>query len=85
MTAVLLYNIFGERIRDVGRFGTPDVKEQPFHQIDFVLGVRLAEDFKLKFKAQNLVNQNLQFLQGQRVQQQVNLGRRFGVSLSWSY
>jgi len=85
VTAVLLYNIFGERIRDVGRFGTPDVKEQPFHQIDFVLGVRLAEDFKLKFKAQNLVNQNLQFLQGQRVQQQVNLGRRFGVSLSWSY
>ena len=33
VSAALLYNVAGRRIRDAGRLRTPDIFEQPFHQV----------------------------------------------------
>ena len=85
ITAVFLYNVFGPRIRDVGRLGAPDIFEQPFHQLDFVYSHRFRDHWKLKFKAQNLLDQQVRFRQGARTPRSFRNGRSFGVSLSWSH
>ncbi|MEM9493919.1 MAG: TonB-dependent receptor, partial [Myxococcota bacterium] len=85
ITAVVLYNVFGSRIRDVGRFGTPDVYEEPYHQLDFVYSQKFGDAWSLKFKASNLLDQQVKFTQGPRVQASYRNGRSFGLSLSWSY
>lgn len=85
MSAVFLYNVFGERIRDVGRLGSPDIFEEPVHQLDFVYGHKLGEHWKLKFKAKNLLNQEVEFSQGIKVARQFRTGRSFGLSLAWDW
>lgn len=95
IAAVLLYNVFGPRIRDVGRFDTPDTYEDPFHQLDFVYSHELGDNWKLTFKAQNLLNQDVVYTQtpdpdrfpaGEtKVPRRYSPGRSFGLSLSWSY
>lgn len=83
-TAVLLLNVFGRRIRDVGRFGTPDIFEEPLYQLDFVYGQRLGKGFRLKLKAKNLLDQELIFRQGDEVVRRFRTGRAFSFGLSWS-
>lgn len=84
-SAVALYNVAGPRIRDVGRLGTPDVFEEPVHQLDLVYGQALGGGLRLKLKAANLLDQAVTFTQADRVVRQYKRGRAFGVSLSWSY
>jgi TonB-dependent receptor len=85
ITATLLYNVFGPRISDVGRFGTPDVYEESFHQLDFVYGQKLGHGVKFGFKAKNLLNLEQIFKQGTEVSERYRRGRDFSVSLSYSY
>ncbi len=85
LTATFLYNVYGRRIRDVGRYQTPDVYEQPYHQLDFVLSQKFGDGWRVKFKAKNLLDQEVQFLQSTRVQRSYRSGRAFTISLGWSY
>ncbi len=85
VTAVLLYNVFGERIRDVGRLGSPDIFEKPLHQLDFVYSQRLGEHWKLKFKAKNLLDQDIRFTQGIKVARRFRRGRSFSLSAAWNW
>jgi hypothetical protein len=84
-SAVLLYNVFGKRISDVGSYGLPDVYEQPFHQLDFVFKQKLGSHFDLGFKAQNLINSQVTYLQGGEVRKQYRTGRKFTLSAGYSY
>ncbi|MDX1380557.1 MAG: outer membrane beta-barrel protein, partial [Xanthomonadales bacterium] len=59
INAALLYNIFGERIVDVGTNGAPDIFEEPRPQLDFVYSQQFGE-FKLKFKARNLLDPDIE-------------------------
>ena len=85
ISAVLLYNVFGKRIRDVGRLGSPDIFEEPLHQLDFVYGHQLGEHWSLKFKAKNLLNQAVEFTQGSKVARRYRSGRAFSLSASWDW
>ncbi len=85
ITAVLLYNVFGRRIRDVGRLGTPDVFEEPFHQLDFVYSHKLGDHWKIKLEAKNLLDQEIEFRQGPKVTRRYRNGRFFGFGAAWSY
>jgi len=85
ITAVLLYNVSGRRIRDVGRFGTPDVYEQPLHQVDLVYGHKLGGGWKLELKAKNLLDQAVEYRQGPKLTRRYKDGRAFSMSLGWSY
>lgn len=82
-SAMALYNVFGPRIREVGALGAPDVIEQPFHQLDLVLGWRLPGGFALSAKAQNLIDAPAVMTQGDTVIEQTTRGRAFSVSASW--
>lgn len=81
----LVYNVFGERIVEVGAQGAPDVIEQPFHQLDLIFSQNLGMGFNLKFKIQNFIDQKVQFKQGGKTTESYRKGRKFSLSLSWDY
>ena len=81
----LAYNVQGERISKVGYVGAPDIFEQPFHQLDFVASQSLSHGFKLSFKAKNLVDGEVRFLQGGETTEMFRKGRSFSLSASWTY
>lgn len=56
LTTNLSYNVSGEKIAVVVLGATPDVYEQPFHQLDLNVGKKLGKRFTLSFKAQNILN-----------------------------
>ncbi len=65
-TLRLLYNIVGKRISDVGAYGLPDVYEEPTHWLDLVIIKRLGR-WGIKFAAENLLNQEIEFTQGEKL------------------
>ncbi|GAB4021766.1 MAG: hypothetical protein Fur0010_24830 [Bdellovibrio sp.] len=81
----LLYNIFGERISDVGSGGAPDIVEQPFAQLDLVASQKLSKNFSLKFKLKNLIDPEAQRTQGTEITELYRKGREAGVALSGSF
>ncbi|PKN44595.1 MAG: TonB-dependent receptor, partial [Deltaproteobacteria bacterium HGW-Deltaproteobacteria-20] len=80
----LLYNRFGPRISEVGRFGLPDVYEMPNHRLDAVYSQKIGWGFRVKAKASNLLNPAITFEQADRIVQQVRLGRDVSLELSWA-
>lgn len=84
-TAIVLYNVFGPRIRDVGRLRAPDVFEAPFHQLDLVYGYQFGDAWKLKVKLKNLLDRAVEFRQGPKVTRRYRSGRSLGISLGWSH
>lgn len=84
MTWGLLFNTFGERISRVGIFGQPDVYEQPFNQLDFVYGWKFADGWALKTRFRNLLDPEVEFLQGEDFPtRSYTKGREFAVSVEW--
>ena len=81
----VVYNVFGPRIVEVGAQGAPDIMEESFHQLDFVASQQLPLGFRLKFKAKNLVNQQVRYTQGPEITNAFYRGREFSLELSWSY
>ena len=59
----VLYNVFGERIDQVGAFGLPDKYEQPRHQLDITVSQKLPSGLSLRLSARNLVNSPVQIIQ----------------------
>ncbi len=84
MSATLLYNTFGARIVQRGLLGAPDIEEQPFNQLDFVISKEIGEGFQLKFKARNLLNDTVKFTQGSELTRAFTRGREFSIGFSWA-
>lgn len=80
----LVYNIFGERISEVGTEGLADVYESPRHQIDFVASHQPWEEASLRFKVSNLLNEDAEFKIGDKVRRTQTRGQALGLSLSVS-
>jgi TonB-dependent receptor len=80
----LLYNRFGERIAYPGTNGDPDIKEQPFGQLDFSIEQRLFKGIGCKLNATNLLNQEVKFNQGDRPWRSYKKGTSFSLGLSYS-
>jgi hypothetical protein len=57
--ATLSYNVFSERLYFAGRNGAPDSYEQPFHSLDFTYSFYPIDKLTVKFKAKNLLDQDL--------------------------
>jgi outer membrane receptor protein involved in Fe transport len=83
--ATILYNVFGKRISEVGIQGNPDIYEEPVHQLDFVFGYRLADQWKLKFRARNLLDPAVEYTQGDEIARRYRRGREFAMSLEWTW
>lgn len=93
-SAVLLYNVYGERISALGIDGNPDIYEQPFHKLDFVIKWGLNDTYDeqekkigygLSFKASNLLNSAITRKQGNQTSYKYRPGRSFSLSFSMKY
>lgn len=56
LTAGLSYNVSGPRLAVVMRGGTPDVYEQPVHQLDFKLDQNINDKLSLSFGFRNILD-----------------------------
>lgn len=81
--ATLLFNMFGERISEVGSLGAPDVYEEPFPQLDFVYKHGFGAGFKLKVKLKNLLDPQVEFSQGPELTRRYHKGREVSIGLEW--
>lgn len=81
----LLYNIFGERITEVGVLGMPDVYERPFAQLDFVAAQKIASNYAVSFKVSNLIDPEARQTQGGEIVQLYRKGRSFSLGLSGNF
>lgn len=82
-----LINFQGQRISDVGALGIPDVIEDGFAGLDavFIQPIGFSRRLGLKCTAQNLLDEEVRFLQGGLPQRTYRMGRTFTVSLSYSF
>ncbi len=85
--ASLYYNIFGERLDEVGVGGAPDALEQPRGQLDFTLAQGLYRQLKLKFLAKNLLDDPVEIVQQFKgkdyIQTRYKTGTSYSISLSY--
>lgn len=79
-SAALLYNVAGKRISQIGTFGLPDVYEQPFHRLDFIISHGITENLSITFKAQNLLDDNVLFTQASETTNNFRPGSSFSIS-----
>ena len=82
---ILLYNVFGKRISEVGALGQPDTYEQPYHSLNFVAKMKLKEKFKFSFKVGNILNQTVEFTQGGNPRWRYKKGVSFSLGAGFSY
>ena len=76
----LLYNVYGRRITTVGLGGLPDIYEQPRNVLDLTIAQKLGKHFDVKLSAQNLLNVDTVFSQGESVAaEDENVTRRYTV------
>ncbi|MGI8783444.1 MAG: TonB-dependent receptor domain-containing protein [Acidobacteriota bacterium] len=82
----LLFNYIGSRIADVGAFGLPDILEDGYPQLDFLVNVPLGESgWALKFSAENLLDREKRFSQGGLPHRVFRDGRTFKAGLAMSF
>ncbi len=85
--ASLYYNVFGERLDEVGVGGAPDAVELPRGQLDFTLMQSLYRHLKLKFLAKNLLDEPVEIVQKfkskQYIQTHYKTGASYSISLSY--
>ena len=85
INAALLYNVFGAAIVDVGTDGAPDVYQEPRPQLDFVYAQTFRDHWKLKFRARNLLDADVELTQGGLDRRSYTVGREYQVAIEWSY
>lgn len=84
IASTLAYNIFGQRLSEVGNHGVPDVYEQPRGQLDANFSRTVANYFRISFSAKNLLDPYVHFKQGEEVYLRYKLGRAFSFGVSYN-
>ncbi len=84
-SASLVYNVNGERLFYAGRNGAPDAFEQPFNSMDISYFFYPTDNWILRFRAQNILNEEVTVeRQGVEVFNQ-KVGSTLRVDLRWRY
>ena len=83
LSARTLVNYFDDRIADVGSLGLPDILETGRLTLDFAAQYRQRR-LSIRFSADNLTDEPIQYTQGGEVQRRFTLGRTFAVQLGFS-
>ncbi len=79
-----LYNVFGERIVDVGVSGAPDIYEQPRPSLDFVYSQGFG-DWKLKAKLKNILDPDIELTQGKETTRITRIGRELSIAVEYNF
>ncbi|MGB3961013.1 MAG: TonB-dependent receptor, partial [Sulfurimonas sp.] len=85
----LAYNYMSRRIRKVGlKNGIqeyPDQYEYPPHLVDFTWQENIMDGMDVKLKAANLLNGEVQWMEGDNITKRYKIGRSYELSLSYKY
>lgn len=84
-TATLLYHYFGERISEVGVEGAPDLVEEPFGELNFVLMRDLSDHWRMTLKGKNLMDEKSEVTQGGLITTSYNRGREVSLKLDYRF
>ena len=82
-TFTLAYNTFGERLFFAGRDGAPDAYEQPFDSLDFVYSFFPTDRLSMKFRVQNLLDEELEISQNDTIIIAQKLGTTAKIDVKW--
>ncbi len=77
------YNTFGERLYFAGRDGIPDAFEQPFDSLDFIYTYYPTDQLSLKFRLQNLLDEQLEIEQAGITVIEQSVGLSAKIDLKW--
>jgi TonB-dependent receptor len=83
LTARVLLNYFDDRIVDVGSLGLPDIFEKGRATVDVVAQYRVRR-IALRFAADNLSDEPVEYTQGGEPQRTFKYGRTFSFQLGFS-
>ncbi|MGV6817341.1 MAG: TonB-dependent receptor domain-containing protein [Thiotrichales bacterium] len=83
--ALLLYNVIGKRIINLGTEGFPDMFEEPFNQLDLVGSYKLNKRFKVGLSFKNILDDEVTWTQGGTVVRKYTKGRSIGVKASYKF
>jgi len=85
--ASIYYNVFGERLDQVGIGGAPDALEKPRNMLDFTFTQQLYKSLKFKFFARNILDDPIEIAQEFKgnsfVQSRYKTGSSYSFSLSY--
>lgn len=84
-SATLAYNVFGDRIIVAGIEGRDDAYEQPFHSLDFVYTYYPTYSSTLKFRVQNILNEEKRLEFEDTLQLSKTEGVDVSVSFRWDF
>ena len=84
-TGTLIFNIFGERLYRAGRLGSPDEYEKPFNSLDATYTWYPTENFTVKLKAQNLLNEAVEIAAKNVVVFEEKPGTSFALKVKYDY
>ncbi|MGD8361291.1 MAG: outer membrane beta-barrel protein [Gemmatimonadota bacterium] len=80
----LLYKTFGKRLDAFALSNKlPDVYEHPPEILDFVLNYRISGNTRVKFSAENLLNEASEFRQADEITQRYKQGVAVGISFTY--
>ena len=83
--ASLAYNASDERLFFAGRGGEPDAYEQPFHSLDLIYSYYPTDSLSLKFRLQNLLDEQVVIEQGGVDVIEQSVGSTFKLDLSYRF
>ena len=81
----LVYNAFGERIIVPGVSGFEDAMEEPFHSVDVVYSYFPDFNTTIKFKVQNLLDEDKELMQEGLTMWKETVGTSFSLTYSRSF
>jgi hypothetical protein len=81
----LAYNRFGKRIRRLGQQGLGDQYEQPFNQVDLIAIQEIDDNWKLKFKIKNILDEEVTWKQDGETTRKYKRGRSYSFGFDWKY
>jgi outer membrane receptor protein involved in Fe transport len=82
--SALLYKSFGARLASFGMGVLPDIYEHPMRSLDFTFGWQAMTALRLKLFAENLLDEEVVFRQGEYVTQRYMPGRKIGFAVNYS-
>lgn len=87
-TISLFYNIFGDRLSEIGLVGTPDVYENSRGMLDLIASQKLWWGLSMKFSAKNLLDEPFKRTQDfkgrEYVEQEYKKGVTYSFGLKWA-
>ena len=84
-SAMLVYNVFAERLYFAGRNEIPDAYEQPFNSLDMTYFYYPTDHLTLRLRAKNILDEEVEIKQGDISTFRVKPGSTFSVDLRYTF